>query len=181
MNLIKQRGFTLTEIILVLIIASVLVISVFIIFKKVQRHEKIRTEISNLINLKGQIDSLFSSLPDYSTLSNSLLIESDLVPKGILYEDSLGKKWMRNSWNGNIIVSQYLSSPIYYSIVYQNIPVDTCSNIISAAQKYFPSIKVTGGATIKKNDSMATISNTCASSGDTYKIMELTFSSFGDW
>lgn len=88
MKLIKNKknslGFTLTEILLVLVIAAAIVISAFIIYPKVRNHNNANTLFTEIALIRGAVQEMYAGRPNYNGLSNQVLIDSGALPKTMI-------------------------------------------------------------------------------------------------
>lgn len=143
----KAKGFTLTEILLVLVIAAAIVIAAFIIYPKVQSSQRAQAEVDLVNTLRAGIHSLYAGTPDYMSLNTDVIIQAKLVPEKMVSENGQ----LVNSFNGSIDVmpnfldddgSLGLTTPNGYSIYYNGVPPQECIKMVSALAPNFKKIRV---------------------------------------
>lgn len=144
---IKNRGFSLIELLLVLGIIAALAITAFMVFPKVSSANKAQTEINNIYTIKAGINNLFSAVPDYNGLNNELAIQAKIFPEKMI----VGPKKAVNIFNGEVIVmadtagwGHVATQNSDFAITYNSIPDAECVKIVSAIAPEFYSITVNG-------------------------------------
>lgn len=130
-NIRNKKGFTLTEVLLTLGVAALIIISIFMIYPKVMSKVKVDREVKNITNIAANIESLYSSAPDYQGITTLSVWQAKGFPEGMTYP-------VKNSWGGDISIYDGGSGAydIYY-IAYKNIPSEECSKIAIALMKNF--------------------------------------------
>lgn len=140
----KNKGFTLTEILLVLVIAAAIVISAFIIYPKVQSSQKVTAEINNISALTTGIRNLYGTQTSYSNISATVVLNAGIVPDNMLPTNPGLKGHMYNSWNGEVLVwsatKPGLKDGSLFYIMYNGVPKKECIDLltkISGNDTYF--------------------------------------------
>lgn len=145
MNLItknKRNGYTLIEIMLVIGLIAILMVSIFIIYQKIDNKFKADSVSKNLIMLSSNIDNSFSSFLSPQDLTNEFALSSNLVPKPLV----LSNTSISNGYGGQLELGIDNS---FYTITLKDIPNSVCgyltaTNFIRLA----PGIKI-NSTTIK--------------------------------
>jgi len=164
-NYNKLKGFTLTEILLVLVIAAAIVISAFIIYPKVKASDEIKKETYNITTIFNGSKSIFSSKADYSGWDLIVLDQADALPKDMIIK----MNEYRSAWGLPIRGSMYqdpsTSKYTGFTLIYQ-VPTDHCTKFVSAVYPMTTVIK-SMSVYLKKDQGEAIdvnkISTACAS------------------
>lgn len=148
----KKNGFTLTETLMSLAIAAIIIISVFLIYPKVRNHSIILTETSHISQIYTAVKSLYSSTSTYSGLGTTPIISpAQIFPDDMLsHNDNL--KWGINKWGGYVVVDANNVSPSNvsnssFTIQYTDVPNDLCADLVNANQSVFYNIYVSPNVT----------------------------------
>lgn len=83
MSKIRNKGFSLLEILLVLAIAAAVVIAAFIIYPKVTAEKTADSEAKRVMMIAAAARSLYTSKANYSGLTFDVLKNADLIDKGM--------------------------------------------------------------------------------------------------
>lgn len=142
----KRKGFTLTEILLVLVIAAAIVISAFIIYPKVQTSQRIDTETRNITTIRSGIQSLYNSSSNYQGLNNDIVLKSNLFPDSMLIGEGDERKAV-NIFKGDVEISDTASTPggvaySTFSITYTAVPSAECIRLFQALRPYVYIIQI---------------------------------------
>lgn len=132
----NYKGFTLTEILLVLVIAAAIVISAFIIYPKVKVASDTKTEITNFGYIVATIKQIYGSSAGYGSLNTQILIDSNNVPENMINGSDI-----INSWSGKYYVSGFDAGmtsnghvsggkPMFY-VGMANIPFSACVQMVN--------------------------------------------------
>lgn len=165
---IKSKGFTLTEILLVLVIAAAIVISAFIIYPKVKSSNNVNKELATITQIVTATKSIFGSSPDYTGWSLKTLLDAGALPDTmVLSKEDYGQ--YRDAWGGEVNTGTVtpgngIVNISGYSLVYL-IPRDSCAKFVSAV---YP---ITNGIEINYN-SIKTLSSVENGIPDISKIAE---------
>lgn len=131
----KNKGFTLTEILLVLVIAAAIVISAFIIYPKVQSSQKVNVEIANLSALTSGIRHLYAGQANYSNISATIVLNAGIVPNNMLPTNPGLKGHLYNSWNGEVLIwpatkPGSTTGSLFY-LLYTGVPKKECIDLLT--------------------------------------------------
>lgn len=120
----KYSGFTLTEILLVLVIAAAIVISAFIIYPKVRTSMNVNNEAQYVSLIATGIRGIYQGKSDYSDLTADLVIKSKIVPENMIDQGVI----INNNYKGKVAVSSVSSNGIasVMQIKTTNIPQSDC-------------------------------------------------------
>lgn len=136
MSKIRNKGFSLLEILLVLAIAAAVVIAAFIIYPKVTAEKTADSEAKRVMMIAAAARSLYTSKANYSGLTFDVLKNADLIDKGMFAKmdggmpiSEFGTPMTLYAANGNTMVA----------VEYQQLKKENCIRLIP---------KIGGGATI---------------------------------
>ncbi|WP_413499873.1 type 4 pilus major pilin [Buttiauxella gaviniae] len=132
----KNKGFSLLEMILVLAVGASLVIAAFMLYPKIQASQRIDKETKNISTIQASIKSLYAGKSRMSGLSSDVLIASNSAPDNMIQSGKLVSEW-----KGSVNV-EYSGNHGKYNIIYDNVPADACSRLITAVAGSFVSITI---------------------------------------
>jgi type II secretory pathway pseudopilin PulG len=124
----KQRGLTLTDTLLTLAIAGVVISGVGILFLRGLTDSKTNVGYQQYIVMQKSVRELYSGQPNFVGLDNDLMYNSGFVPsdiKGI----NLGE--MRNTWGGAVNVTVNAGTNDFFDVSFENVPNESCTRIVS--------------------------------------------------
>lgn len=182
----KNKGFTLTEILLVLVIAAAIVISAFIIYPKVQSTQKVDVEAKNISTIIAGVHSMYGGKADFSGLDTKVAVQARVFPDNmILNNDFSGNTLPVNSWKGDVSVA--VSTGVDWNdnggfrIKYLKVPNADCVKLVAAVSGDFYQVGIgTGEVYNVKNGtdgtemSIKNITDLCSAGPDEYKQINFT-------
>lgn len=136
---IRNKGFSLLEILLVLAVAAALVIGAFMLYPKLVASQKIEKESKNITTLQAGVKALYAGRSRLSGLSPTVLIQSKNVPDNMVQDGKL-----INEWKGEVDIA-YQGNHGKYSITYNGVPAEACSKFITGVSGNFVSITIYNG------------------------------------
>lgn len=115
---------------LVLGVIAAMMITVFVIYPKVDDQQKLQKTKDQIVLIRSSVDSLFAGKNDYSELSNELMINSKELPESMISNGEI-----TNLFNGQIFIepSDADSSGrdgALVKIIYKRLPQDICIKLI---------------------------------------------------
>lgn len=134
----RKKGFSLLELLLVLAIVAGLVVSAFMIYKKVDTDNKVQQEKNNITLIVAATKSLFAGKPDYQGWSLGTLEKANLLTDKFIYskttDDSFGA--YRDAWGDNVNTGSVTpgNGPVKISgvILSYVIPKEACIKFVSS-------------------------------------------------
>jgi prepilin-type N-terminal cleavage/methylation domain-containing protein len=117
----KEKGFTLIESLVVLIIGIVVLSASSAGIGKLLRTADIATEISNITQIAANLRNIKSAADGYADINNELMVKLKLIPANM---SQSADGTITNSWNGSVNIT-----PIYghnFRIDYNNVPAEAC-------------------------------------------------------
>lgn len=171
----KNKGFTLTEILLVLVVAAAIVISAFIIYPKVQSSERVKNEVATLSYIKAGVSGLYASSASVPAgqVNTKFLYDVKILPDNLVSKNG-STVALRSAFGGTVdITSSYFASYGFSAMTftYNDFPVDSCVRFVSAAYPLFEGVAVGGNSVKDKmfgdgdDFSVAKASTECARTG----------------
>lgn len=151
MRKLKNKGFSLVEMLIVLAIILIISVAAFFIYKNVSQKSDLNKEVEHLSLIKSSLDSI--QRLDKTTLDadffKSIEISSD--NKGNIYD----------TWKSPIAISKSANSFLFYDISYSNMNKYNCINLSNEFKNIFQKI------TINSNDmskfTVSDLTNACSS------------------
>lgn len=151
MRKLKNKGFSLVEMLIVLAIILIISVAAFFIYKNVSQKSDLNKEVEHLSLIKSSLDSI--QRLDKTTLDadffKSIEISSD--NKGNIYD----------TWKSPIAISKSANSSLFYDISYSNMNKYNCINLSNEFKNIFQKI------TINSNDmskfTVSDLTNACSS------------------
>lgn len=151
MRKLKNKGFSLVEMLIVLAIILIISVAAFFIYKNVSQKSALNKEVEHLSLIKSSLDSI--QRLDKTTLDadffKSIEISSD--NKGNIYD----------TWKSPIAISKSANSSLFYDISYSNMNKYNCINLSNEFKNIFQKI------TINSNDmskfTVSDLTNACSS------------------
>lgn len=139
-----KKGFTITEVLLVLGLAGIIIIALFLIYPKVQSYVRVNQETRNIHILSSGIRTLYASKTSYTGVSNLSMTDAGIVPDTMLLpaNSGMGKGYIYNVWKGQVILStsnkkNATSFGTLYHIAYYNVPDADCVKLITSVSRGF--------------------------------------------
>ncbi|MBV6631919.1 MAG: hypothetical protein KI792_02670 [Alphaproteobacteria bacterium] len=124
----RQRGLTLTDTILVLVISGILISGVGILFLRGLTDTKTNVGFQQFISMQKSVRELYSGSANFAGLDNTVMDNSGFVPPDIK-TTTVGE--FRNTWGGEVIVETNGGTPDRFDIAFEGVPSEACSRIIS--------------------------------------------------
>jgi type IV pilus assembly protein PilA len=142
----KQKGFTLLELLAVLIIIAILGTGLYFVLAKVSSSSDAKTEDKNVQLIASALRSTYGNTASYTGLTSSTqqLITSGVFPSSIVSGTTLA-----NKWGGTITLASYSVAPgtdNYFDITEANLPRDVCNKMASTTASAFPLVNINGTA-----------------------------------
>lgn len=122
---IRNKGFTLTEILLVMVIGAVLIVGAFWAYAKVSSSNKVKQELDNIKIVVAGIHSLYGSSVDYRNLNNSTLMKAKVFPDNMLFEEATNYYLVKNTYKSPFNVSVNGMSSGGSEIIWGSININT--------------------------------------------------------
>lgn len=167
-TLMRARGFTLIEILLVIGFISGAMVLAFVTYPKVQATNRANVEAQHIITISGGIKNLYSTARNFSSLNNMTLIKAGVIPDDMQVTGST----VSNVWSGTVSVQGDSSaSNLRYKIVYTDVPSSECNKLATGVSTNFLQVHVNSttvrdvsSATTQKDIDPAEVAAECAAS-----------------
>lgn len=150
----RRRGFTLTEIAIVLGVVGVVLAGIWSASTAVQRSARVNRTIQQLTQIVSGTRALFAS---YGTINQSdaatfsaLLYRSGIIPPE-LNTSTGGGVTLYHAWGGSMVVS--FTAPSKLQIELYNLPLNACLDLAGkmAGSSHDPSLKEIGSTIMPVN------------------------------
>jgi len=158
----NKKGFTLTEVLLVLGLAAIIIIIIFMSYPKVRASQQVEAESKNIAAMQAGARSLYSSTANYAGLTNEIAIKANIIPDNML-QNSDGSTIL-NAWKGDVTIksdgnthSGEDDSGFY--IRYVRLMPEACSKLVTSVAGSFYEINV-NGTTVKDSGGQLDIQKT---------------------
>jgi type II secretory pathway pseudopilin PulG len=134
-----SRGFGLLEVILVFAIVIGAAAVVFSVVQSTQPSSDANKATSDLTTLAANIRSTYLVGSDYSSMSDTLLLQGRLVPKVMISQDGTN---ILGTWGYPILVQPSVSTNHKFQMVYSGVPAAACTKFVLGAGLYFEDVNV---------------------------------------
>jgi len=163
----KKKGFTLTEVLLVLGLAAIIIITTLMMYPKISANMRASKEAHNITIIGAGVKVLYNSSPYYTGLDTDVAVKGNVFPDSILEGTS---KTPMNVWRGVIELAPGNDGPSgatdsSFSITDPNIPALECIHLVTEVNSNFYQVKI-NGTTVKSpsiNFDPAIITQACNS------------------
>jgi prepilin-type N-terminal cleavage/methylation domain-containing protein len=182
LNIQKQKGVTLIELMLGLVIISVIIGIGIIAYQKVQANARTYRTTSGILALTAGIKGIYTT-PVYTNITPSVLICSGKAPSDLINgAGACATQTLVGLWGGTVLLAAAnfnAGTGNAYTITYPNVPANECNSILASIAPNFPKITAgTGTGTVLKDDSAATpivfdpatTSTACANTANTIAL-----------
>src|SRR5579875_2338178 len=122
----NKKGFTLLELLAVLILISILGTGLYYVASKVSDSNDAKTEDKNVQLIANALRSTYGNTASFAGLSGSM---PQLISTGVFPGSIVSNSTLVNKWGGTITVNSYSVSPgtdNYFDITETNIPSNIC-------------------------------------------------------
>lgn len=183
----RKKGFTLTEVILTLGVAAIIISAVMLIYPKVSLNEKTNKELQNIVSLSTSVRSMFSGVNNYTQLDKVVAptawaISANLFPENMLKPNNNTQAY--NSFGGEVFLSPSAATQgtdgtwgNTFKITYTNVPAESCVRLVSSQAPNLLAIQIQGLAVSNNIDTQkltidyATVASSCAKGGNNNTIV----------
>ncbi len=153
----QQRGFSILEIILYLAVAGVLTIAATKYFNSTEREQLDSQNVRMVQEMIKAGTQYLASNPDYSSVSNSVLIDTGAISSEFIQTGTKGTKELVAPWPNSTVMATPTGSgsSSAMKITLSNIPSYVCQDLVNKYQ----SVGSTSGSKCTANSSNSTNSN----------------------
>ncbi|WON76971.1 type 4 pilus major pilin [Serratia sp. UGAL515B_01] len=130
-----QQGLSLIEAAMVLALSAVVVAGVMAYYQSASTNEKTERTITEIMAVIASVNSIYSSAPDFSGLSSTVIAKSGFFPSSFVYKKDDGQLSIMAPYGDDIVVSDGTSfnKKIENENAYYHIgvfaPRDVCANL----------------------------------------------------
>lgn len=133
----KMGGFGLLEIIFTVLLSMGALAVTVVAYNFVQASSKASNASKNLSTIAANVASTFGAMGDYSSLSQSLAIKANIIPKTMHKGDA-----MQNMWGGSIVIKQMPANSSKYAILYYGVDPDSCIKFVRKSAALFDRVSM---------------------------------------
>ena len=139
------KGFTLTEVLLTLGVAAIIIIIIFLAYPKVRASQYIDQESRNIASIKSGVRSLYTVKPSYEGLSNKVAAYAEIIPPIMIQSNT--SYTLRSAWGGSVTIysSDYgitKTADSSFTIIYNSVPADVCAKLVATDAGEMSAIKI---------------------------------------
>ena len=157
-----QKGFTLIEALVVMIVGIVILAAAAAGIGKLFRSSEISTEAENITQMSATLKNLKNGANGYAGLSNQLAVQYKAVPATMTSSsDDKGTK-LFNTWNGEVKIEPALGAQAF-QISYADVPAEACQQLSLKLRNAGWSSMTAGGTAITPATSLTEIGTACGS------------------
>ena len=165
----SQGGWAIMSAMIAITISLIMLGGIFAIVQMTMQGSRVQEAQKNIGSIRTNVQQLYSGQPDYSGLSNDVIIDAGLAPESML-GSAAGE--LKNTWNSAVTVEP-ASSVHQFTVTYDGVPQEACIELAKFGYGSWQKVTV-GGTSISQEGGGAISDATGAcSSGDN----SLTFTS----
>lgn len=140
----RKTGFTLTEVLLTLAIATIIIIMTFIIYPKVTLNTKVNRELTNIIDVSTNLRSLFAGTSNYNSINGTeattWAIQANIFPDNMINPSDDTSAYSAFGGKVQLATSAALGSwGRSFKLNYFSLPSEACIKMVAAQ---FPNLLV---------------------------------------
>jgi type II secretory pathway pseudopilin PulG len=162
-----QKGFTLIEALVVMIVGIVILAAAAAGIGKLFRSSEISTEAENITQMSANLRNLKSGANGYLRLSNAIAVQYKAVPATMtvstVTQGDETTATIKNTWNGEVQISPKGSSNQSYSITYEKVPPEACQQLALKLRNGGWASLTAGSTQITPASTLAEIGKACSS------------------
>ena len=174
-RLLKQSGFSLIELLLVMAVIAALAVAAFIIYPRVQAGRAATGEADIIAAAQTSAKSLFTT-SNYNGLTSLVAAQANFFPASML---DTPPTTITNEWGGvvSMFASDVTGSAVptgptnFFTITYPSVPYDVCQKLLPALISNVGGVRI-GGTVIQDTlsptqvpFSAALVASNCGSTG----------------
>ena len=164
-----QKGFTLIEALVVMIVGIVILAAAAAGIGKLFRSSEISTEAENITQMSATLKNLKNGANGYDGLSNKLAVDYKAVPATMTSSVDGDSTKLFNTWNGPVDISP-TSGNQAFQISYGLVPSEACQQLALKLRNAGWSSLTADGTEIKSDTGLAAIATACSKEGGTTMV-----------
>lgn len=149
-NAKRQRGITIVEVSIGLIIAAILAAAAYVAFENNNRRNAVKSNVNTLTEMGAELKTKFGRTNRYGQVNTEVAIQSSTVPPDLRDEGAVPPT-AANTYGGQILVlpTQVQTPNDAVQVVWDNVPTDQCVDLVvgvePAVREIFIQNPATGG------------------------------------
>ncbi len=156
----RRKGFSLIELLLVLVVATGIAGATFYGYSKLQEGFRTSNAIRDLATISKAMSAITASKPTVAE-ANSMLISSKSLPSTMV---DTRTNTLVNAYGGKLTITAHNGLDDSYDVSFYNVPPSACSTLVSSGRVVYRNISnTTSGSKIAATSSMADITAFCSS------------------
>lgn len=129
-----KKGFTLTEVLLTLGLAAIIIILIFMVLPKVLSASKSSQDIKNLTTLQSAVREIYRGQASFNGVSADVLLKAKMIPENMVLNPAQANTDIINAFNGRVYFGYGQNT---FFIAFANIPPDACVKMVTAVAPLF--------------------------------------------
>ena len=161
----QQRGMTLIELTLVLVLGGLVIFGALSMFRSANQSSAVSNETKNVQSIIAGVRALYPGQTTYTSVTEQMLITANKVPTVMINGTNL-----RHSWNAAVDVAAATAG---FDIIYSSVPTAACIELVAGVANGFNTVTV-GSTPVKAanaNVNQATTATACAASATANVIL----------
>lgn len=169
----SQRGVTVVELTIVLIVGALLAAAAVFGFQTNQRRNEIKDNTTAIIEISAELQRKFGINNQYGAVTTAIAVQSRSIPQ---YMRVTGTDTANNSYGGAITAAPVTLTTTNDAIAltWSNVPQSQCVDLVLGAQNMARRIRVAGTA-VKATDTAQTVAATLATQCETADRVDIIF------
>lgn len=135
----RQSGFTLVELIIVILIGGLILAGVAAGVSKAMSGQRANAEIAEIQNVSTSIKKIYSNKSSYSGITLTGLINMNAFPP-----ERVSGGAVYNRWGGAVTVVAAGTGNVNFTLTYPSVPTSECLDIIPQLESVVDSVTVAG-------------------------------------
>jgi type II secretory pathway pseudopilin PulG len=161
-----QKGFTLIEALVVMIVGIVILAAAAAGIGKLFRSSEISTEAENITQMSANLRNLKSGANGYLRLSNAIAVQYKAVPATMTTSTDKDGTKLFNTWNGPVDIKE-ANNAQSFQISYGKVPSEACQQLALKLRNAGWSSLTAGSVQITPAAGLVDIGKACASDENT--------------
>ena len=140
MKILKRKGFSLMEMMLVLGAFAAIVAIGFWIYSIASERQRINTAQKQLASIQKGISDMSGIYSDIDE-ARTMLLSSKTLPSNMISGSTLV-----NPWKGKITITPHNGSDTFYDVSYYNVPSSSCIDLVNKSRVFYRTVTSTNSS-----------------------------------
>jgi len=138
-SLNKQRGLTLVETLVAVVVGLIILAGAFVVFGMITSSNKLSNAEQDLTTTQLNIKQLYQGQPNYTGLSNAVAFAANVFPQDM----ATSAINVIDQWNGAVTLAAD-ANPTEFDITFAGVPQDACIKFASFEFGQWVSLTING-------------------------------------